>query len=201
MAAHTTLMPATAESNFLSTTWNCDTRFITTSQVECTWMKPVTGEVAINTDGSLSDNAAGFGAIIRDEVGTPLDVVTGSSEPLTITHHELHGVEAGLNLAVLKNHTRVSLRSDSMTAVSYLLRPNPKPPWKCHHIWESIKRLRAMFLQCSVHHTYRETNKAADFLASSHPTGDFIVIDPNNFSEELKKIVYEDAIVKVYIRE
>lgn len=166
--------------------------------MECTWEKPDIGEVAINTDSSISELVAGFGVIIRDEKGTPLDAVAGSSEPLTITQHDLQGVEAGFKLALLKNRTRVSLRSDSMIAVSYCLSPNPKPPWQCHHTWESIKRLRAMFSICKVKHSYRETNRTTEFLAGSHPTGDFLVIEPNTFTEELKQIVNEDAIGKVY---
>lgn len=156
--------------------------------------------MAVNTDGSLSDDGAGFGAIIRDEHGTALSAVEGSSGPSSITLHELQGIEAGLKLAILNGHSRISLKSDSKTSLSYLKEDGSKPPWTCHHVWESIKRLRMQFEKCSHSHNYREVNGAADLLASSRPAWNFVVVHPNSFSEELKKIIREDAMGKTYYR-
>ncbi|XP_026410367.1 uncharacterized protein LOC113305560 [Papaver somniferum] len=169
-------------------------------QIEVSWQKPGEGEVAINTDGSLCEDGAGYGSIIRNEHGTPLSAVTGSSIPSSITLHELQGIEAGLKLAHQKGLSRISLRSDSLTAIRYLKEDGSEPPWTCHHVWESIKRLRLQFDYCTPSHTCREVNGAADMLAGSRPDGDFAEIHPDQFTDELKKIIMEDAMGRVYYR-
>ncbi|RZC74382.1 hypothetical protein C5167_049862 [Papaver somniferum] len=62
------------------------------------WIKPEPEEVAVNTDGSLCDEGARFGAIIRIELGTTQGVVTGSSAPVSITLHERQGIKMASNL-------------------------------------------------------------------------------------------------------
>ncbi|XP_026411017.1 uncharacterized protein LOC113306274 [Papaver somniferum] len=194
------IMPDNPESRDLTNAWRCDTRFLTAAHMEVPWLKPAEDEVAVNTDGSMADSDAGYGSIIRDHNGTPLDAVAGSPTPLSITHHELQGVEAGFKLVVTKGHSKVSLRTDSMTVATYLLSYDPKPPWHCHHVWESIQRYRALLAEVTILHNYRETNRAADALASSKPSGVFIIIDPTNFDEKLKRIIEEDASGKLYKR-
>ncbi|OVA00885.1 hypothetical protein BVC80_9081g40 [Macleaya cordata] len=69
--------------------WGLNARFQVPQMITCYWLKPSPGFVMINTDGSLNDGAAGFGAIIRIEEGDALTAVAGSSVPKTITYHEL----------------------------------------------------------------------------------------------------------------
>lgn len=194
------VMTDTNEHRWLATQWSLMPKFIIPKQIYTSWSKPGIGEVAVNTDGSLSDNGAGFGAIIRDELGNPSSAVAGSSTPGSITLHELQGVEAGLKLAIMKGCTKVLLRTDSKTVVSYLSRDNPKPPWKCHHVLEVIKRYRNQLQSCTAVHTLREANRAADLVSSYHPNGEFVELIPSSFVEDLKQIVKEDAEGKVYCR-
>ena len=65
----------------------------------CSWTRPDPNWALLNTDGSLQQNSAGYGAIIRDHRGEVLAAAAGSDDPSTITQHELQAVEMGLKLA------------------------------------------------------------------------------------------------------
>ncbi|XP_026396660.1 uncharacterized protein LOC113291328 [Papaver somniferum] len=185
MASCKASMPDCNESRDLAARMRCTVEFYLPTQKDIIWQKPETGEVAINSDGSLCDEGAGYGATIRDEHDTPLGVVTGSTVPSSITVHELQGIEAGLQLAQLKGFPKVFIQTDSMTALRYLKEDGSKPPWTCHHVWESIKRLKAQFARCSSSHTCREANGSADLIASFRLDGSrFVEIHPSSFPEE-----------------
>lgn len=42
---------------------------------------------------------------------------------------------------------------------------------------------------------YRETNRAADYLASFHPGENFVEVDPVNFDSKLAKIVVRIVVI------
>ncbi|RZC47008.1 hypothetical protein C5167_039973 [Papaver somniferum] len=155
MASINITMEDNNENRALSASWRGSTVFTSTNQLALAWPKPDNGEVAVNTDGSSREDGAGFGAILRDENGSPIGAVKGGSTLIAITLHEMQGVEAGLKLARIKGCINISLRSDSKT------------PWTSHHTWESIRRERANFQGFKAIHTFRETNRAADLLANS----------------------------------
>lgn len=193
-------MEENIQNRVLSLRWNYSPKFYYPNKIETTWVKPMIGEVAINTDGAYKGNSAGFGAIIRDDKGEPFGAVYANSEPVSVIAHELQGAEAGLKLAIKKGAQKVSLRMDSMTAVSLFSRPNAAPPWTFHHTWMSIQRLRNSFQAFTVCHSFREVNRAAHHLANASQPGRYEEIDPSDFSEDLKRIVQEDAMGKIYMR-
>ncbi|KAF6171369.1 hypothetical protein GIB67_009510 [Kingdonia uniflora] len=67
---------------FGSKDWNLFNKLNIKEPIKCCWVKP--------PDGSLTEDAGGFGALIRDELGI---AVAGRVRPQSITIHELQGVE------------------------------------------------------------------------------------------------------------
>ncbi|XP_026416758.1 uncharacterized protein LOC113312217 [Papaver somniferum] len=65
--------------------WNIDCTFVLPEIIFCTWLYPQNDEVMINTDGSKTVTAGGFGAIIRDHEAAVIGAASGegpvSSEP------------------------------------------------------------------------------------------------------------------------
>ncbi|OVA12627.1 Ribonuclease H domain [Macleaya cordata] len=85
----------------------------------------------INTDGSLSDTSAGYGAIIRDSNSDAIAAAAaGSTTPISITVYELQGIEAGLTLALRHNLNHVCVGTDSKVVVSIFERNGNNVPWR-----------------------------------------------------------------------
>ncbi|OVA01778.1 Ribonuclease H domain [Macleaya cordata] len=179
--------------------WGLNARFQVPQMITCYWLKPSPGFMMINTDGSLNDGATGFGAIIRDEEGDALTAVVGSSVPKTITYHELQGLEAGLRLTASHNYRNVQVGTDSITVLSYFQQPID-PPWIAIPIMRRICKMIQNLKSFQIQHIYRQTNRAADHLASLYRTSDFLEIVPSAFAEDLKKIVFDDKVGKAYYR-
>ncbi|OVA04232.1 hypothetical protein BVC80_1403g18 [Macleaya cordata] len=179
--------------------WRLDAHFILPCILYCTWLKPSNSCVMINTDGSMCANIASFEAIIRNDKGVVQAVAAGSSTPTFIAIHELQGLEIGLRLASLHSYRRIQVEVDSSAVVAYVNR-RVTPPWMAipimRSIWHMIRGLEVF----SIQHVYRETNRAADHLASLYPSTDFVEIIPSSFAEDLKKIVFDDMIGRAYLR-
>lgn len=47
---------------------------------------------------------------------------------------------------------------------------------------------------------FQETNKAADWLAKKHSSGNFVIVSPDSFDSDMKKFLEEDSSRKVYYR-
>ncbi|OVA10948.1 Ribonuclease H domain [Macleaya cordata] len=153
----------------------------------------------INTDGSLSSDHAGYGAIARDGEGTPILAVVGSVRPESVITHELQGIAAGLTMAVNHNFRRICIGTDSKVACSYFS-SSRNPPWRLLPLWHRIKRLCGSLESFRICHVLRQANRAADYLASTRPTREYVEIIPDSFAEDLKKIVFEDCSNTVYYR-
>ncbi|XP_026436021.1 uncharacterized protein LOC113333864 [Papaver somniferum] len=57
--------------------WRVNCEFILKQPILCAWVAPTGYDVMINTDGSMSEAGAGFGAIIRDSLGNHLIAAIG----------------------------------------------------------------------------------------------------------------------------
>ncbi|XP_026451168.1 uncharacterized protein LOC113351392 [Papaver somniferum] len=57
--------------------WNIDCSFVIPEIILCTWLYPQRDEVMINTDGSRTDTAGGFGDIIRDHEAEVVAAASG----------------------------------------------------------------------------------------------------------------------------
>lgn len=89
-------MPNCNETRSLATRMRCSYGFYLPVQSAISWEKL---KVAVNTNGSLCEEEAGFGVVICDENGASFSAITGSSVPSSVMLHELQETEVGLKLA------------------------------------------------------------------------------------------------------
>ncbi|XP_026431629.1 uncharacterized protein LOC113328844 [Papaver somniferum] len=148
--------------------WRIDCLFFQPDTIECTWLAPATDETMTNTDGSMSDDAGSFGAILRDHTAEVISAASGSSPPISVLAHEIQGVELGLKMALKFDKLKIHIASDSMVVYNLLTNPTSEPPWNVLQIGRRIKHLRRKFVSWKVTHCYRETNRAADHLAGKY---------------------------------
>ncbi|XP_026450979.1 uncharacterized protein LOC113351147 [Papaver somniferum] len=89
--------------------WRINFLFIQPDIIECTWLAPANDKIIINTNGSKSDDAGSFGAILRDHNAEVLSAASGDSPPISVLAHERHGVELGLKMAIKFDKLRVHI--------------------------------------------------------------------------------------------
>ncbi|XP_026383439.1 uncharacterized protein LOC113278933 [Papaver somniferum] len=154
--------------------WNINCCFTAKVALPCTWIRPEGDVIMVNTDGSKTDLSGGSGVILRDKNGDVIGCQIGGSSPISVPAHELQGVELGLMLAAFHNCQDIHGCLDSMTIYMLLKSENPKPPWNMMHIWRRVQDLLRKFKTVKFDHCFRETNRAADFLASKHPNQRFV---------------------------
>lgn len=117
------------------------------------WVKPEEGEVAINSDGTIQNNGAGWGAVVR---GTQCEIIAaakGKSTFDTIGLVELQEVAQGLQLAVRRDLKRVTMQTDSENVVA-MLREGTKITWAARHTVKRIKNLRQKVDTFNIKHIY-----------------------------------------------
>ncbi|CAN1128973.1 Putative ribonuclease H protein At1g65750 [Linum perenne] len=116
------------------------------AQVDIGWVHGPIGWAVLNTDGSVlpQSNSAAAGGLVRDEFGCCLAAFSGNLGRCSITRAELRGLIVGLDLAWEVGIRKLVARVDSTTVIN-LINAEEEP---------------------SHQHTYREGNRAADYLAS-----------------------------------
>lgn len=133
------------------------------------WSTPRAGWVKLlNTDGAAKGNPgeAGCGGLIRGHRGEVFDVFAARCGSCSSTKAELLGVLRGLAIAWNSGFTKVQLNVDSEIVVNLLLDTKiPNSP--AFHL---IRRCKSLInregWEVTVHHCYREANRAADWLAN-----------------------------------
>ncbi|CAI0435346.1 unnamed protein product [Linum tenue] len=131
------------------------------------WTPPPTGWVCVNTDGSVRqpESKAAAGGLIRDELGRCRGAFTANLGVCTITRAELVGAIHGLKMAWDQGHKKVQLLLDSITAIR-ILSAGEKQNQRYYNITRQFQELINRNWEVQVSHTYRECNRAADFLAN-----------------------------------
>ncbi|KAK1302693.1 hypothetical protein QJS10_CPB12g01020 [Acorus calamus] len=90
----------------------------TSLTVQVKWTPPPIGWVKANSDGSLSEDRFGFGAITRNSSGDCVQAIAARTRAASINLLELKGILAGLRLN-RGNTSKVWSESDSTTAVAW----------------------------------------------------------------------------------
>ncbi|CAN1796987.1 Putative ribonuclease H protein At1g65750 [Linum perenne] len=130
------------------------------------WTPGPSGWLVLNTDGSVDHRTgkAVAGGLVRDAEGRCLLAFTMNIGICSITRAEMRGAIEGLHRAWDAGFRRVLLRMDSRVAMSLLAEGDTV---NNHHAMESLRFQSMMGKEWEVklEHTYREGNKAADFLA------------------------------------
>nr|XP_016486413.1 PREDICTED: uncharacterized protein LOC107806707 isoform X1 [Nicotiana tabacum] len=165
----------------------------------CTWKKPEFGWIKLNTDGSIDRKNSGLGCLLRDDEGVPLCACISKVPCDDIFLVELLAIWRGLTLAASIGIKMIWVESDSMSAVKAINKEQPysqKASSCLIHIWKILKK----FQKYQVTHSWRETNRAADYLSKKDISGSDIVIWPRDFSTSLCKFIAEDAQGSWYLR-
>ncbi|WCJ35675.1 hypothetical protein M5689_016919 [Euphorbia peplus] len=165
----------------------------------CSWRKPDIGWVKLNTDGSIDREKAGLGGLLRDYNGNPVCAFVSKVYLDDIFLVELYAIWKGLVLAQGLGVKVVWVESDSMSAVKTINRKqfhNGKADKYLEHIWGLLKK----FDKQQVSHSWRETNRAADYLSKMVLETDDVILWPCDFPLSLHNIIEDDAQGRLYIR-
>ncbi|XP_059281168.1 uncharacterized protein LOC132034836 [Lycium ferocissimum] len=165
----------------------------------CTWKKPEFGWIKLNTDGSIDRKRAGLGGLLRDDEGVPICACISKVPYDDIYLVELLAIWRGLTLALNFGIKMIWVESDSMSAVKAINKEQPynqKASSCLQHIWKILRK----FQKYQVTHSWRETNRAADYLSKMDISGSDIVMWPTDFHSSLCKIITEDAQGSWYLR-
>ncbi|KAH7567633.1 hypothetical protein ACOSP7_010350 [Xanthoceras sorbifolium] len=169
------------------------------SMMWCRWKKPEFGCTKLNTDGSVDRQNAGFGGLFRDYRGEPICAFVSKAHCEDTFLVELWAVWRGLVLASRLGIKVIWVESDSQSVVKTI---NKKQPYsaKAGSCLKNIWGLLRSFETFRVSHSWRETNRAADYLSKMVLTGSDVVFWPTDFPDSLSNIIKDDAEGRLYSR-
>ncbi|XP_021679639.2 uncharacterized protein LOC110664323 [Hevea brasiliensis] len=165
----------------------------------CKWENPNVGWIKLNTDGSIDQENARFGGLLRDYKGDAICAFVSKAHLDDIFLVELWAVWRGLVLAFGLGIKAVWVESDSMSVVKTINgeQSHRRKADRClKHIWLLLKK----FENYQVSHSWRETNKAADFLSKMVLEKTDVVLWPYDFPSGLQNIIKDDAQGRIYCR-
>ncbi|CAL1399133.1 unnamed protein product [Linum trigynum] len=134
------------------------------------WKQPPEGWIALNIDGASCGNPgqAGAGGLLRDASGKWIAGFTASIGSATAALAELWAFYYGLDLAWKEGCRAVIVQSDSKLAIQLIeKRHDPVHPYST--LLLAIRRKLSLDWLVSISHTYREGNRAADWLSKHSP--------------------------------
>ncbi|KAG6775949.1 hypothetical protein POTOM_019451 [Populus tomentosa] len=164
----------------------------------CQWKRPDFGWIKLNTDGSIDSENAGIGGLFRDYEGNAICGFVSKASGHDIFLVELWAIWRGLVLALNLRIQVVWVESDSLSAVNTINRQQPYSG-KADACLKQIRLLLKKFKKHKVSHSWRETNRAADYLAKMVVERD-VVLWPADFPTSLNNIIKDDAQGMVYYR-
>ncbi|XP_028051605.1 uncharacterized protein LOC114256194 [Camellia sinensis] len=134
--------------------------------------KPEYSWTKLNADRSITGGRnnlkASFGGIFRDYKGDPICAYVSKVLHPQDVHNifvvDLWGIWGGLKLALELGNKSIWIEFDSLSAVKTINgeQQSHNPRVKCGLVW--IWELLNKFDNCIISHTWRETNRAADYL-------------------------------------
>ncbi|CAI0390148.1 unnamed protein product, partial [Linum tenue] len=123
--------------------------------------------IAVNSDGSVqqSTSIAAAGGLLRNHLGKCVGAFLANLGTYTITRAEMVGAITGLEMAWTSGYRKVSLRLDSTTAITILIARDNRSNI-CYNLTRRFRELMQRNWEVKISHSYRECNKAADYLAN-----------------------------------
>ncbi|KAH7850520.1 hypothetical protein Vadar_034267 [Vaccinium darrowii] len=158
----------------------------------CTWKSPEFGWTKLNTDGSVHPENARFGGLLRGYKGDPICAYVSKSSVDDSFLVELWAIWRGLVLALGLGITVIWVESDAMGVVKMINKEQPYTT-RASSCLKDIWSLLRKFEKYKVSHVWRESNRAADYLAKMDLVGSDVVIWPGDFPERLRSIIDDDA--------
>lgn len=127
-------------------------------------MLPPEGFFKLNSDGSVLENSAAAGGIIRDQLGGWVSGFSMNIGTATIIDSELWGIRQGIFQALQLGIKKLVVESDSKEAAQALAidapinSPGPALLLDCRGLLQKFEEFQVQF-------SPRSTNLAADYLA------------------------------------
>ncbi|KAK1302596.1 hypothetical protein QJS10_CPB12g01264 [Acorus calamus] len=163
------------------------------------WDPPPQHWVKCNSDGSLSEDRAGFGALIRDPQGNFIIGEAARVPTASINHLELLGVKCGAQLCLKLNLTKVQFATDSSTVSCWLQRRGTVPWTSKRDLIETFDILSRLE-DWSITHTYREANASADLLAARQASMGSTIFHNHDIWPELEDTILKDKQGTIFKR-
>ncbi|KAK1325494.1 hypothetical protein QJS10_CPA01g02289 [Acorus calamus] len=131
-----------------------------------TWRPPDIDWTKSNSDGSLSIDRAGYGAVLRNSDGKLLAAAaTQESSLLSINVLEFRGILQGLKLARSLGLQKIHIESDSTTAIAWV-QGKGCLPWQAFRDHFAMLSILESFDSWRASHVLCEGNQVVDYLAA-----------------------------------
>ncbi|KAK1300408.1 hypothetical protein QJS10_CPB13g01120 [Acorus calamus] len=170
------------------------------SQCKVLWVPPTPGWIKSNSDGSLSEDRGGYGALLRDTTSNLIVGVAGSSPLPSINLLELKGIQTSLLLSIQHGYNCVWFESDSTTAIAWM-KGRGRQPWTALRLLRKISQGILCLEEWKITHIFREGNSQADILASTRRTMGEHLISPLQVWQELEVAINSDKAGTQYSRQ
>lgn len=128
------------------------------------WVKPLEGDLKLNTDASVRDGVAYGGGVLRDHNGDVVWAFYKEFGDISILEAETRALMFGLSIALEREAFGLLVEVDSKVLVS-LVEKQSTSSWSICYLLSSIRHLLRV-LQGRLSHVYRQANSVADAIAS-----------------------------------
>ncbi|CAL1391746.1 unnamed protein product [Linum trigynum] len=159
------------------------------------WGGPESGWVTLNIDGASNGNPgpAGAGGLLRDGTGKWLKGFVANLGIATAALAELWAFNHGMELAWKEGHRAIKIESDSQLAI-HLIENRHDPIHPYATLLAGIRRMISRDWLVRIVHTYREGNRAADWLSKHslvYPNGVYELTEP---PDGLRQVLRDDML-------
>ncbi|KAK1279269.1 hypothetical protein QJS04_geneDACA014865 [Acorus gramineus] len=170
-----------------------------TSIQEVRWLFPSPGWLKANSDGFVSDDHFGYGALIRDHHEDSFEALSARTRASSINLLDLKGVVAVIKLSIVHGASKVWSESDSITAISWS-QGRGSIPWYSFRDLRELHNLVGQLQLWKISHVLREGNNAADYLAAAQSEIGVTRIRPEQVNDEFLEHLSDDKVGKVQLR-
>ncbi|KAF5195300.1 Serine/threonine-protein kinase/endoribonuclease IRE1 [Thalictrum thalictroides] len=153
----------------------------------CKWEPPDEDNIMLNTDGRLTKERGSYAGILRQRDGSVVMAYHGGSKTTYIGAIEIEAIQKGLEVALELKIKNIHVRTDSMEVVNCIL-GICTPTWRTKAMVNSINVKIGTMEGFNIKHTFRESNKAADW-----PLTQQVVNHPFFWNSETRLLFYRDA--------
>ncbi|KAI5338965.1 hypothetical protein L3X38_018237 [Prunus dulcis] len=147
--------------------WNQNVKHVMgpSAPLHIKWKPPPWGWVKLNFDGSIRNNVAASGFVIRDSDGHVLLAGAKNIGDNTISVAECLALRDGLAYAIHRGWRNILVEGDSKLIID-CVKQEADPPWCICILIHDIKLLSSFCGHLSFNHIYREANFTADAVAN-----------------------------------
>ncbi|XP_042509212.1 uncharacterized protein LOC122084853 [Macadamia integrifolia] len=183
----------------LANNWGLNVTWKSKIPISCSWVLPPGQMYALYCDGSLTQDRADYGGIIREKSGQLILAYAGKGMTKSVLCMDLIATSKGVRLCKDLDILHISIRSDSKLTVD-IINGIVEGPWEIQTLKSKILHLLMEFERKEIIHVWREVNSPADFVATYDTGEDGITLWLEDFPQDLQSLVDMDARHTVYFR-